>query len=483
MRRTRIVATIGPASHDNDMLYSLFQAGMNVCRLNYSHGEPEQKTELYHRIRNMEERIGRQTCILADLPGPKLRLGEFKGVHVLTMGKEVALHCGVAKMPDASAERLPVQYDGLSAELNKDDPVLLSDGLIRLRVISTTGEKSGIVICRVIDGGPISSRKGINVPGTLVDLPAIGPKDKLALNHALDVGADLIAVSYVRTPQDLQPAKDEIKSRGLTTWVVAKIEHPMALEHLDDILDIADAVMVARGDLGVEIPLEEVPIAQQRIIDGALERGMPVIVATQMLETMTVNPRPTRAEVSDISTAIRQGATGVMLSGETASGQYPLEAVQTMAKIALSTEQGLDSSQLKPESVTRFKSTRAVAHAGVELAMMANASRLLVATERGNAPRLVSSYRPDIPVTAVTNTIETARRVQLLPGVDSLVVDELDRGSLTMQTALTKLVEQKRILPGHKIVAISGSPKAISGVTSTARLYKVSQQGEIIGTE
>ena len=483
MRRTRIVATIGPASHDNDMLYSLFQAGMNVCRLNYSHGEPEQKTELYHRIRNMEERIGRQTCILADLPGPKLRLGEFKGVHVLTMGKEVALHCGVAKMPDASAERLPVQYDGLSAELKKDDPVLLSDGLIRLRVISTTGEKSGIVICRVIDGGPISSRKGINVPGTLVDLPAIGPKDKLALNHALDVGADLIAVSYVRTPQDLQPAKDEIKSRGLTTWVVAKIEHPMALEHLDDILDIADAVMVARGDLGVEIPLEEVPIAQQRIIDGALERGMPVIVATQMLETMTVNPRPTRAEVSDISTAIRQGATGVMLSGETASGQYPLEAVQTMAKIALSTEQGLDSSQLKPESVTRFKSTRAVAHAGVELAKMANASRLLVATERGNAPRLVSSYRPDIPVTAVTNTIETARRVQLLPGVDSLVVDELDRGSLTMQTALTILVEQKRVLPGHKIVAISGSPKAISGVTSTARLYKVSQQGEIIGTE
>lgn len=483
MRRTRIVATIGPASQDNEMLHSLFQAGMNVCRLNYSHGEPEQKTELYHRIRNMEEKIGRPTCILADLPGPKLRLGEFHGVHILAMGKKVELHCGMANMADASAEKLPVQYDGLSAELKKDDPVLLSDGLIRLKVISTTGVKSGVVTCKVIDGGPISSRKGINVPGTLVDLPAIGPKDKIALKHALDTGADLIAVSYVRTPEDLQPAKDEIKSRGLTTWVVAKIEHPMALEHLDDILDIADAVMVARGDLGVEIPLEQVPIAQQRIIDGALERGMPVIVATQMLETMTVNPRPTRAEVSDISTAIRQGATGVMLSGETASGQFPLEAVQTMAKIAISTEQGLDSSQLKPESVTRFKSTRAVAHAGVELAKMANASRLLVATERGNAPRLVSSYRPGIPITAVTNTIETARRVQLLPGVDSLVVEELDRGSMTMQGALSNLVELEQILPGDKIVAISGSPKAISGVTSTARLYKVSQQGDIIGTE
>ena len=483
MRRTRIVATIGPASQDDETLHSLFQAGMNVCRLNYSHGEPEQKTELYDKIRSMEESIGRHTCILADLPGPKLRLGEFKGIHVLTIGKNVELYCGVANMANASAEKLPVQYEGLSAELKKGDPVLLSDGLIRLKVLSTTGEKSGVVTCEVIDGGPISSRKGINVPGTLVDLPAIGPKDKAALKHALDTGADLIAVSYVRNSQDLQPAKDEIKSRGLTTWVVAKIEHPMALQHLDEILDAADAVMVARGDLGVEIPLEEVPIAQQRIIDGSLERGMPVIVATQMLETMTVNPRPTRAEVSDISTAIRQGATGVMLSGETASGDYPLEAVQTMAKIAISTEQGLDSSQLKPESATRFKSTRAVAHAGVELAKMANASRLLVATERGNAPRLVSSYRPNIPITAVTNAIETARRVQLLPGVDSIVVEELDRGSSTMQSALSRLVKLERILPGQKIVAISGSPKAISGATSTARLYKVSPQGEIIGTE
>ena len=483
MRRTRIVATIGPASQDDAMLSALLRAGVNVCRLNYSHGEPEQKTELYARIRSMEQELGRPTCILADLPGPKLRLGEFEGVHVLTMGNEVSLLCGVASMADASAHKLPVQYDGLSQELQPGDPVLLSDGLIRLSVISTTGQRSGTVVCRVEDGGPISSRKGINVPGTLVDLPAIGPKDELALQHALDTGADLIAVSYVRTPEDMQPAKDAIKARGLSTWLVAKIEHPMALKQLDAILDVADAVMVARGDLGVEIPLEEVPIAQQRIIDGALERGMPVIVATQMLETMTVNPRPTRAEVSDISTAIRQGATGVMLSGETASGDYPLEAVQTMAKIALSTEQGLESSQLKPESITRFKSTRAVAHAGVELAKMAKASRILVATERGNAPRLVSSYRPGIPVTAVTNSIATARKVQLLPGVDSMVTEELDRGSSTMQSALSGLVKSGTVLPNQKIVAISGSPKAISGMTSTARLYRVSEDGEIIGTE
>ena len=483
MRRTRIVATIGPASSDDETLFSLLQSGVNVCRLNYSHGEPEQKTELYERIRDMEDKLGKPTCILADLPGPKLRLGEFDGIHILAMGSDVSLHCGIAHMEDASSSKLPVQYDGLSAELKQGDPVLLSDGLIRLVVKSSTGERGGVVNCTVVDGGPISSRKGINVPGTMVDLPAIGPKDKVALAHALDTGADLIAVSYVRTPADLQPAKDEIKARGLATWVVAKIEHPVALDHLDAILDSCNAVMVARGDLGVEIPLEEVPIAQQKIIDGALERGMPVIVATQMLETMTVNPRPTRAEVSDISTAIRQGATGVMLSGETASGKYPLEAVQTMAKIAHSTEQGLDSSQVKPETVRRFKATRAVAHAGVELAKMVSASRILVASQRGNAPRLVSANRPGIPIIAVTSTIATARKVQLLPGVDSLVVEEMERGSKTMQSAIAQLVASKEISAGDKVVAISGSPQAISGVTSTARLYAVSQDGKIVGAE
>ena len=238
-------------------------------------------------------------------------------------------------MSGASPSDLPVEYAGLSAELKAGDPVLIADGLIRLIVEQAPGTPSGTVLCTVEDGGPVSGRKGVNVPGTMVDLPAIGPNDKAAIAHALDAGADYIAVSYVRTPEDLQPAIDAVKAAGKHVPIVAKIEHPMALECLEDILDLADAVMVARGDLGVEIPLEDVPVAQQQIIDGALERGMIVIVATQMLETMTLNPRPTRAEVSDISSAIRHGATAVMLSGETASGDYPLEAVQTMAKLSL----------------------------------------------------------------------------------------------------------------------------------------------------
>lgn len=361
--------------------------------------------------------------------------------------------------------------------------MLIADGLVRLVVNSTTGVTSGTVECTVEDGGPVSARKGVNVPGTMVDLPAIGPNDKAAIAHALEAGADYIAVSYVRTPDDLRPAIAAVKAAGKHVPIVAKIEHPMALERLDEILDLADAVMVARGDLGVEIPLEDVPVAQQQIIDGALQRGMIVIVATQMLETMTFNPRPTRAEVSDISSAIRHGATAVMLSGETASGNHPLEAVKTMAKIALAADTGFESTDRRPSALARFKATRSVAHAGVELAKLSDASRIIVATQHGNAARLVAGYRPPTPVTAVSNRIRAARRIQLLPGVESLIVEEFDRGSQTMQTALETLVAQGTVLPGERVVAISGSPKAISGATSTVRLYKVEKDGSIRGAE
>ena len=297
MRRTRIVATIGPSCDDRATLKALLEAGVDVCRFNYSHGEPEDKTDLYRRVRDIEDELGRPTCILADLPGPKLRLGNFPNVHMLEEGAEIALHCGVRQLDSTNGTDFPVEYGGLSAELKVGDPILVADGLIRLTVLTTTAKADGIVRCRVEDGGPISSRKGVNVPGTLVDLPAIGPKDEAALQHALENGADYIAVSYVRTAEDLAPAKEAVKAASMHVPVLAKIEHPVALENLDSILSTADAVMVARGDLGVEIPLENVPVVQQQIIDQALERGMPVIVATQMLDSMTFQPRPTRAEV------------------------------------------------------------------------------------------------------------------------------------------------------------------------------------------
>ena len=483
MRRTRIVATIGPACDDYETLKSLLEAGVDVCRFNYSHGEPEDKTELYHRLRSIEDELGRPTCILADLPGPKLRLGNFPEVELLEEGAEIVLHCGVAHLEATNGTEFPVEYGGLSAELKPGDPILVADGLIRLTVLTTPGEPNGKVRCKVEDGGPISSRKGVNVPGTLVDLPAIGPKDKAALQHALENGADYIAVSYVRTADDLIPAEEAVAEASMHVPVLAKIEHPVALENLDTILDVADAVMVARGDLGVEIPLENVPVVQQRIIDKALQRGMPVIVATQMLDSMTFQPRPTRAEVSDVSTAIRHGATGVMLSGETASGTYPLETVQTMARIVKATEDGLDDYDLRPTSLAQFRSTRAVAHAGVELAREAGASRIIVATEHGTSPRLVSGYRPNIPVTAVSDRLRALRRTCLLPGVDAVLSKEHERGSKTMKEAVEQLVVQGRIKPGERVVSISGSPRAMRGATSTLRLYKIGESGEILDTE
>lgn len=482
-RSTRIIATIGPASQDHAILLSLLQAGVDVCRLNYSHGEPEDKTELYHRIRGMEDELGRPTCIMADLPGPKLRLGTFPGVVNVEPGDLLRLVCGQLHADDVTGGRLPVEYGGLSAELRKGDPILLADGLIRLEVVNAPAQANAEVVCKVLDGGPISSRKGINVPGTLVDLPAIGPKDERAMAHALREGADYIAVSYVRTAEDLAPAKAAIKAAGLHVPVVAKIEHPSALANLNEILESADAVMVARGDLGVEIPLEEVPIAQQDIIDRAIERGMPVIVATQMLESMTLQPRPTRAEVSDVSTAIRHGASAVMLSGETAAGSYPLETVQTMVRIAQSTERGLESTLQRPNALARFRSTRAVAHAGVELAKEAGANRLIVATEHGNAARFVSGYRPAIPITAISDRVRALRRTCMMPGVDTILAKEHDRGSQTMREAIEHLVKDGRILPGHRVVAISGSPLAMRGATSTLRLYKIGSEGEILGSE
>tara|TARA_B100000945_G_scaffold227806_1_gene184405 strand:- start:858 stop:2279 length:1422 start_codon:yes stop_codon:yes gene_type:complete len=473
------VATIGPASWDPVTLQSVFDAGADVFRLNYSHGEPEQKTELYERIRSMETET-RKTCILADLPGPKLRLGEFSGVRLLNNGDNIRFLCG---KKEHDGDELPVEYDGLSSELSPGDSVLIADGLIRLSVVKTGGERGSFVDCLVEDGGPVTSRKGINLPGTTIDLPAIGEKDKLALDHALKTGADWIAVSYVRSAEDLRPAKDAVKAAGLHTPIIAKIEHPAALKNLHSILDIADAVMVARGDLGVEIPLERVPLAQQMIIDAGLMRGMVVIVATQMLESMTLNPRPTRAEVSDVSTAIRQGSTAVMLSGETASGNHPVAAVETMNRIATATEEGLDSSGGTPGVLSKFRSTRAVAHAGVELAKASGAKQIIVATQHGNAPRLVTGYRPDVVVTAVTDRIRAARRMNLLPGVQSVIVKEHERGSQTMQNAIRMIAENGAIKAGDRIVAISGSPLAMRGATSTVRLYRMEADGSISGTE
>jgi pyruvate kinase len=473
MGRTRVVATIGPASDSDEIIRALVDGGLDVARLNYSHGDHAGKNETYQRLRRIEAESGRPLGILADLPGPKLRLGRFEGHIDLVRGEEIDLVCGREEGLDNG---LPVAWGGLSADLKVDDPILLADGLVRLRVISTPNIPDSRVTCVVEDGGKMTQRKGINVPSTMVDLPAVGPYDKECLAHALSLGVDFVAVSYVRTPEDLIPAKEMIEKAGVHTWIIAKIEHPSALKHLTEIVDMADVVMVARGDLGVEIPMEQVPAAQEKIVLTCLQRGKPVIVATQMLESMVENPRPTRAEVSDVATAIRQGASGIMLSGETAGGDHPIAALQTMVKIATAVDEVV-SELPPPPALATYKSTRAVAGAAVQLARDVNANHIIVATEHGNAAKLVAAYRPDMPVTAMTDRIRAARRTTILPGVHGIVVEQKPRARDTVASATAALFADGRLHSGDIIVAVSGSPEAITGRTSSIRMLQIGDEG------
>ena len=488
--RSRIIATIGPASDNVETLKQMIEGGMDIARLNYSHGDFSGKEKTIQNIRSAEEEAGKYVGLLADLPGPKLRLGTFEGEVVLERGELIDLHCGVPDGLPAQAntilgepvKTLPVEWDGLSKDLRVGDPVLLSDGLIRLEVLSAPEHIGEVVRCRVEDGGILTERKGINVPRTLVKLPAVGPHDLDCLEHALSQNVDFVAVSYVRSAGDLEPARERIKEAGVHTWIVAKIEHPAALKDLNAIVEAADVVMVARGDLGVEIPLEEVPAAQERIVSACLERGTPVVVATQMLESMVNHARPTRAEVTDVATAIRQHVSAVMLSGETAGGQHPVKAVETMARIA-ETVDASTADLPEPPALAAYVSTRVIAGAAVDIARQTNVNHLIVATEHGNAARLMAAHRPRIPIYAMTNRIRAARRTTILPGVEGLLVEEKTRARSTVAEAVRLLYEQKKIKPDEKIVAISGSPQAISGRTSTIRLLQVQKDGELSDLE
>ena len=488
--RSRIIATIGPASDNVETLKQMIEGGMDIARLNYSHGDFSGKEKTIQNIRSAEEEAGKYVGLLADLPGPKLRLGTFEGEVVLERGELIDLHCGVPDGLPAQAntilgepvKTLPVEWDGLSKDLRVGDPVLLSDGLIRLEVLSAPEHIGEVVRCRVEDGGILTERKGINVPRTLVKLPAVGPHDLDCLEHALSQNVDFVAVSYVRSADDLEPARERIKEAGVHTWIVAKIEHPAALKDRNAIVESADVGMVARGDLGVEIPLEEVPAAQERIVSACLERGTPVVVATQMLESMVNHARPTRAEVTDVATAIRQHVSAVMLSGETAGGQHPVKAVETMARIA-ETVDASTADLPEPPALAAYVSTRVIAGAAVDIARQTNVNHLIVATEHGNAARLMAAHRPRIPIYAMTNRIRAARRTTILPGVEGLLVEEKSRARSTVAEAVRLLYEQKKIKPDEKIVAISGSPQAISGRTSTIRLLQVQKDGELSDLE
>jgi len=469
MLRTKIVCTLGPASSSPERIRALLEAGMNVARLNMSHGDHDGHATVIQLLRATAEDFGRPLAILVDLAGPKIRVGELPAPIELTPGERVT----IAPERVAQAEAIPTTYAHLAEDLKPGDHILLDDGLLELECVETYGQVASFVVTR---GGLLKSSKGINLPGVDVQAPSLTPKDLLDLDFALDQGVEYVGLSFVRKGADV----DELKKRvGRKALVVAKIEMARALDALDEIVAAADAVMVARGDLGVELPFEMVPLAQKRIVRVANAYGRPVIIATQMLESMIENPRPTRAEVSDVANAILDGTDAIMLSGETAVGKHPLSSVDAMVRITREIESSgvLEYGPFYDTVVgahPRGGATdreHAVASATVESARRVDAPAVIVITRSGRSARLVSSYRPRVPIFCVCTDEHTFRQMSLVWGVwPVLAVDqEVTYDSLT-EFGKESVIATEVGQAGESVVVTSGYPFHTSGTTNTMRV-------------
>ena len=469
VRRAKIICTVGPACDSENILRELMRLGMDVARLNFSHSSHSEHLACIQSLRATANKLGKTIAILADLQGPKIRTGPLAG------GRPVALRAGqkftitTARILGDST-RVSTTFLPLPKEMHRGDRILLSDGLIELRVESVRARD---VNCRVVNGGALGEHKGINLPGVQLRVPALTPKDKADLKFALAQGADYIAVSFVRRPEDVLLAKSLIRRAGKETPVIAKLEKPEAIENLEGILRVSDGVMVARGDLGVEMRPERVPVVQKNIIARAREFRRPVITATQMLESMTENPRPTRAEASDVANAIFDGSDAVMLSAETASGKYPVEAVSMMARIIEEAEASIKEFS-RPATQEKLKVAETVAelvcHASRELHM----KLIVVFTHSGFTARLISRYRPLVPIAAFSPEAETRRRLALLWGVVPLGIPDLRKVDQLAEISEKRLLEEKLVRKGDVIAIVAGTPMGVRGTTNFMKFHVIS---------
>ncbi|MCA1934789.1 MAG: pyruvate kinase [Asticcacaulis sp.] len=468
-RRTKLVATLGPASSNADMLAQLFQAGADVFRLNFSHGSHEDHGRNIDLIRDLEAKTGRPIGILADVQGPKLRVGRFMGgAIVLTPGQTFRLDLNPTP-GDLTRANLPHPEIIGAAQIGSH--LLLDDGKLKLRVTHVREDHLETV---VVTGGRLSDRKGVNVPDVVLPIPALTEKDRADMEFALQRGVEYIGLSFVQRPEDVIEAKGIINGRA---WVLSKLEKPQALDNLEEILALSDAVMVARGDLGVELPPEEVPLAQKRIIKAARALGKPVIVATQMLESMISAPTPTRAEASDVATAVYDGADAVMLSAETAAGQYPVEAVTIMDRIVGRVEKDGDwrmqTDRRRPE--TEKTVSGAIAAAARQVAQTIEASAIVALTNSANTALRVARERPTAPILGLTPNLETARRLALTWGVHAKTAPVTHSMSETVQVANQIARTEGISEPGQDIVIVAGMPFGKSGSTNALRVAKVTR--------
>ncbi|WP_036492986.1 MULTISPECIES: pyruvate kinase [Nocardioides] len=467
MRRAKIVCTLGPAVSTPEAIRELVDAGMDVARLNMSHGEHADHERSYHLVRRASDESGHGVGIFADLQGPKIRLGMFADGPVrLEPGATFTI---TTRDVLGDQHQCGTTYAGLPGDVKTGDPLLIDDGKVRLRVTAVQGTD---VVTEVIVGGKVSNHKGINLPGVAVSVPALSEKDTADLRWALNLGVDFIALSFVRNAADAEDVRAIMREEDIFVPIIAKIEKPQAIENIDEIVDAFDGIMVARGDLGVECPLEDVPIHQKRIIDKARRNAKPVIVATQMLESMITAPAPTRAEASDVANAVLDGADAVMLSGETSVGDYPVIAVQTMARIVTSTERhGLGHMA----AVTWQPHTRGgiIAKAAAEVAESVGAAFLVAFTVSGDSAKRLSRYRGPIPILAFTPEARTRSQLSLTWGVETFQGAEVEHTDEMVRQVDEALIHIGRVKEGDLVVIIAGSPPGIPGSTNALRIHRM----------
>src|SRR5580693_4612943 len=472
IRRAKIICTVGPACNSEPVLRDLLRLGMDVARLNFSHGTHEEHAQNIERLRRVAEQENRTICILQDLQGPKIRTGRMKGgvPVILETGSRVTI---TPRDIEGTSIVIPTTFQGLAREVAPGARILLNDGLIELRVIRARGED---VECEVINGGPLGEHKGINLPGVALSIPALTEKDRADLEFGLKHGVDMLAISFVRSGEDVREVKKIIASHGSDLPVIAKLEKPQGIERLEEILEASDGVMVARGDLGVEMPPEKVPVIQKHVIRRAAEWRKPVITATQMLESMVENPRPTRAEASDVANAIFDGSDAVMLSAETANGLYPREAVQMMARIVVEAEGNTGDftprRRREKHSITVAQAIcESISHAAEGLRMGA----IAVFTETGNTARMISKYRPKAAIYAFSQIVPVCNRMNLFWGVTPVHTAQARNAGDMVTTAERELLRQGRIKVGDVLGVVAGTQMA-SGSTNLMRLHIVTPQ-------
>jgi pyruvate kinase len=473
VRRAKIVCTLGPATSSERRIRELVYAGMDVARLNMSHGTHEDHAEVYRLVREAADASGRGVGILADLQGPKIRLERFSGGPVqLTRGMVWTI---TTRDVDGDSKVSGTTYKGLAGDVGPGDPILIDDGKVRLRV---TEVKDGTdVVCEVLVGGKVSDHKGINLPGVAVSVPALSEKDIADLRFALRLTVDFVALSFVRSASDVEDVRRVMREENVVLPVIAKIEKPQAIENLDEVIAAFDGFMVARGDLGVECPPEEVPFLQKTIIDKARLNAKPVIVATQMLESMTTSPSPTRAEVSDVANAILDGADAVMLSGETGVGEYPIIAVETMARIVNATEaHALEQQEVGTLRVLEWDphtTGGVIAKAAGEVAERIDAKYVVAFTQSGDSARRMSRLRGPVPVLAFTPEAQTRSRLSLSWGVETFKTQTVEHTDEMVAQVDEQLLNIGRVEKGDLVVIIAGSPPGIPGSTNAMRVHRM----------